>query len=239
MTAHRPAQLARHTAIVLAGATSLSLTVVAGAYIVQQMADAQRPGRELAAPLAPAEPKHAHRGGPIGADPMPTGRSFALPTAYTRQLPTVYTQQLAAEPTLTEPRSDSTQHTPTSRGGKVGLSNAFVEAQFAEAETDTVSVTIDTNALALLTGHLPTPMPERLGAEPSAVTTVRTDLDIHGGEVRLAFSDPTLGEHNLRLSRCPESTATPETTRPAGIGSEPAVETTVALPRDADHGISA
>ncbi|WP_327111101.1 hypothetical protein OHB12_24795 [Nocardia sp. NBC_01730] len=231
MTAHRPAQLARHTAIVLAGATSLSLTVVAGAYIVHQMADAQRSGRELAGPVAPSGPKHTHRGGPIGSDPMLTGRSFALPAAYTRQL--------AAEPTLTEPHSDSTQRMPTNRGGKVRLGNAFVEAQFAEAETNTLSVTVDTNAFALLTDHLPTPVPGPLGAEPSAVTTVRTDLDIQSGEVRLAFSDPTLGEHNLRLSHCPEPAATSETTRPARMGPEPAtVETTVALPPGAEHAVS-
>ncbi|MEU4339814.1 hypothetical protein AB0H00_00905 [Nocardia sp. NPDC023852] len=231
MTAHRPAQFARHATIVLAAATSLSLTAVAGGYIVHQMADAQRPDRELAAPVAPTGAKDTHRGGPVGSDPRLTSRSFALPAAYTRQL--------ATEPTHAEPHSDSTQRTPTSRGGKVRLGNAFVEARIAEAETDTVSVTVGTNAFALLTGYLPTPVPEQLGAAPSAVTTVRTDLDIHHGEVRLAFSDPTLGEHDLRLSRCPEPAATPEKTRPTGMSSEPAgLETTVALPGGADHAVA-
>ncbi|WP_157171008.1 hypothetical protein [Nocardia araoensis] len=51
MTAHRPVQVARHAAVVLAGAASLSLTVAAGAYIVHQIADAQRPDTSIAAPI--------------------------------------------------------------------------------------------------------------------------------------------------------------------------------------------
>jgi hypothetical protein len=52
VASHKPAQIARHTAIVLAGAASLSLTVASGAYIVHQMADAQHATNDIAAPPA-------------------------------------------------------------------------------------------------------------------------------------------------------------------------------------------
>lgn len=196
MTAHRPAQVARHAAIVLAGAASLSLTVVAGAYVVQQIADMQRPATRIAAPVtppAPDEPDHGRRYIPY---PVLTGTSFVLPAA--ASVPR------AAAPETDEPESTAPQvvsptappaHTPL--GGKVRFGDAYVGAQVAQVEDDTVSVTVDTNALIVLPGYL------RSGprSETPAVTTMRTDLDTHSGEVRMAFSDPRLGEHDLRLNQ--------------------------------------
>ncbi|MFI9412052.1 hypothetical protein [Nocardia gamkensis] len=196
MTAHRPAQVARHAAIVLAGAASLSLTVVAGAYVVQQIADMQRPATRIAAPVtppAPAEPDHGRRYTPY---PVLTGTSFVLPAA--DSVPRAAEPE-TAKPETTAPQvvSPTAPPAPTPVGGKVRIGDAYVGAQVAQVEDDTVSVTVDTNALIMLPGYLRSG-PTSTG---SAVTTMRTDLDTHSGEVRMAFSDPRLGEHDLRLNR--------------------------------------
>ncbi|WP_157172940.1 hypothetical protein [Nocardia exalbida] len=192
MKAHRPAQVARHAAIVLAGAASLSLTVVAGAYVVQQIADMQRPATRIAAPVTPAAPDEPDHGRRYTPYPVLTGTSFVLPAA--ASVPR------AAEPEITAPHVDSptAPTAPTPVGGKVRFGDAYVGAQVAQVEDDTVSVTVDTNALIMLPGYLRSSGPT---SELPAVTMMRTDLDTHSGEVRMAFSDPRLGEHDLRLNR--------------------------------------
>lgn len=203
MTAHRPAQVARHAAVVLAGAASLSLTVVAGAYVVQQIADTQRPETPIAAPVTPAapdEPRHRH--GTVFS-PVLTGNSFVLSPAIS--------DAHAAEPERIEPHAASPAAPPARAPlvGTVRLGDAYVGAQVAEVEADGVSVTVNTNALTMLTGLLGTDSaPERPDA--GAVTTMRTDLDTQHGEVRVAFSDPSLGEHGLRLNRHPAPKGTDE-----------------------------
>jgi hypothetical protein len=196
VTAHRPAQVARHAAIVLAGAASLSLTVVAGAYVVQQIADTQRPATRIAAPVTPPAPDEPDHGSRYIPYPVLTGTSFVLPAA--ASVPRAAEPE-AAKPETTAAHVDSpaAPPAPTPVGGKVRFGDAYVGAQVAQAEDDTVSVTVDTNALIMLPGYL------RSGptSEMPAVTTMRTDLDTHSGEVRMAFSDPRLGEHDLRLNR--------------------------------------
>jgi hypothetical protein len=197
VTAHRPAQVARHAAIVLAGAASLSLTVVAGAYVVQQIADMQRPATRIAVPVtppAPDEPDHGRRYTPY---PVLTGTSFVLPAAVS--VPRGVELE-TAEPETTAPHVDSptAPPAPTPVGGKVRFGDAYVGAQVAQGEDDTVSVTVDTNALIMLPGYLRSSGPT---SEMPAVTTMRTDLDTHSGEVRMALFDPRLGEHDLRLNR--------------------------------------
>ncbi|MGW4088898.1 hypothetical protein [Nocardia sp. NPDC004750] len=194
MTAHRPAQVARHAAVVLAGAASLSLTVAAGAYIVHQIADTQRPDTPIAAPVTPAVPDEPGRGRGTVFYPLLTGNSFVLPAAVSAPC--------AGEPETAEPQADSPATPPgrTPLGGKVRFGDAYVGAQVAESAADTVSVTVDTNALTALTGLFRSdPAPQ----QPGAVTTMRTDLDTQRGEVRVAFSDPSLGEHDLHLDRRP------------------------------------
>ncbi|MFE7744842.1 hypothetical protein [Nocardia sp. NPDC057455] len=191
MTAHRPAQVARHAAIVLAGAASLSLTVVAGTYVVQQIAGMQRPEPRIAAPVIPPAPDEPDHGRRYISYPVLTGSSFVLPVADSVPRDT--------EPEITEPHADSpaAPTAPVPVGGKVRLGDAYVGAHVANVEADTVTVTVDTNALTMLPGYLRSdPASERPG-----VTTMRTDLDTHSGEVRVAFSDPRLGEHDLRLNR--------------------------------------
>ncbi|WP_280213291.1 hypothetical protein, partial [Nocardia cyriacigeorgica] len=91
-------------------------------------------------------------------------------------------------------------------GARVGLGTTYVGARVAPAQTNTVSITLDTNALTVLSGILMSePVRERLGVstDPSGVTQMRTDVDTRRGEVTLVFSDPTLGEHALELDRNP------------------------------------
>ncbi|WP_280293539.1 hypothetical protein [Nocardia abscessus] len=214
MTAHRPAQFARHAAVVLAGAASLSLTVAAGTYIVQQIADTQHPDSRLAAPIAPVAPGAPDHRREIVSYPVLTGSSSVLP-------PAVLLAPRAAEPETVQAQSDSPPapaRTPV--GGTVRLGDAYLGAQVATGEADTVSVTVDTNAFTVLTGFLRSgPAPEQPDA--STVTTMRTDLDTQSGEVRLALSDPRLGEHDLRLNRHGAPAATPP---PAAAGKQGTTE---------------
>ncbi|WP_159841046.1 hypothetical protein [Nocardia sp. CY41] len=215
MTAHRPAQVARHAAIVLAGAASLSLTAAAGAYIVQQIADTQRPDARIAAPVVPAAPDELDHGRAYVSYPALTSSSYVLPVAFST-LP-------ATEPEVAEPLVDSpaAPPPPAPLAGRVRLGEAYVGAQFARTEADTVSVTVDTNALTVLTGFLRAdPAREKPGT--SGVTTMRTDLDTRNGAVRLALSDPELGERDLRLDR---------QSRPAPTG-QATIEHTPATPQD-------
>ncbi|UGT70744.1 hypothetical protein LTT66_11535 [Nocardia gipuzkoensis] len=209
MTAHRPAQFARHAAVVLAGAASLTLTVAAGTYIVQQIADTQHPDSRLAAPIAPVAPDAPDHRREVVFYPVLTASSSVLPPAALAPR--------AVEPETVQAQSDSPP-TPTPLGGAVRLGDAYFGARVAKGEADTVSVTVDTNAFTVLTGFLRSG-PEQPGA--STVTTMRTDLDTQSGEVRLALSDPGLGEHALRLNRHGAPAATPP---PAAAGKQGTTE---------------
>lgn len=214
MTAHRPGQVARHAAVVLAGAASLSLTVAAGAYVVHQIADTQRPDTPIAAPVTPAAPDEPRHGHGTVFDPVLTGTTFVLP-------PMVSDARIdEPEPIDSQAGSPAAPPARAPLGGTVRLGDAYLGARVAEGGTDTVSVTVDTNALTMLPGLL------RFGSAPEpgagAVTTMRTDLDTQRGEVRVAFSDPRLGEHDLHLDRHPAPKGTDE--RAAAHG---AVDSTV------------
>ncbi|WP_280497727.1 hypothetical protein [Nocardia asiatica] len=220
MTAHRPAQVARHAAIVLAGAASLSLTAAAGAYIVHQIADTQRPDSRLAAPVIPATPHAPDHGRATVSYPVLTASSSVLPAAVSA--PPAFEPEAAAPP-INSPTA------PAPLGGEVRLGDAYFGAQVATAEPDTLSVTVDTNAIMVLTGFLRSgPAPEQPGA--STVTTMRTDLDTQSGEVRVALSDPRLGEHDLRLNRHAAPAPGPI---PAGDRKRDATEPVLATPRGA------
>ncbi|MGY2028607.1 hypothetical protein ACW9HR_12340 [Nocardia gipuzkoensis] len=211
MTAHRPAQFARHAAVVLAGAASLSLTVAAGTYIVQQIADTQHPDSRLAAPIAPVAPDAPDHRREVVLYPVLTGSSSVLPPAALAPR--------AVEPETVQAQIDSPPASaPAPLGGTVRLGDAYLGARVAKGEADTVSVTVDTNAFTVLTGLLRSG-PEQPGA--STVTTMRTDLDTQSGEVRLALSDPRLGEHDLRLNRHGAPAATPP---PAAAGKQGTTE---------------
>ncbi|WP_280468741.1 hypothetical protein [Nocardia cyriacigeorgica] len=206
MSVFKSAQIARHTAIVLAGAASLSLTVVSGAYIAANMPGLERPG-QLAAPSAPID----RDGSPHIAPALRTGT--VLPGEGSSQA-AVYRDRPATAPAAPAATSLPADIAPTDRsaddragvGGRVGIGTTYVGARVAPAQTNTVSITVDTNALTVLSGFLMSePIRERLGVstDPSGVTQMRTDVDTRRGEVTLVFSDPTLGEHALELDRNP------------------------------------
>ncbi|MFI6170952.1 hypothetical protein ACIBCN_29525 [Nocardia sp. NPDC051052] len=223
MTRNKPVQIARHAAIVLAGAASLSLTVVAGTYIVHQMAELNRPGGEVAAP--PAQAVEGSMSGAGWTDTVLTGGHFELPVVFTTHPP----DAVVPTPKAAAPHVDSTfvPH-PSVVGGNLRLGDAYVDAQVAAVRTDTISITVGTNAFTVLTGH--TPLDEH-----ARVTQLRTEFDTRSGEVLLMLTDPALGEHDLRLNRAPapntkpapENTAAlePTATDPATAhrGTEPTV----------------
>ncbi|MEV5836614.1 hypothetical protein [Nocardia sp. NPDC052112] len=200
MAAHRPAQIARHAAIVLAGAASLSLTVAAGAYIVHQIAGAQHASDNIAAPPPVHIPDFEADYGPALSDAILTGGSRDLPALFGR---------FPAEPgdgavKISQAHTDSPA--TAGIGGKLRLGTAYVGAQVAPGRANSVAFTVDTNALTVVTDFLLTePVRERLGihADPGGITQLRTEVDTRNGEATFTFSDPTLGEHSLRLDRDP------------------------------------
>ncbi|WP_157110200.1 hypothetical protein [Nocardia anaemiae] len=223
MASHKPAQIARHAAIVLAGAASLSLTVASGAYIVHQMADTQRATHDVAAPPLVRLPDVDTDYGPVLSDAMLTGAS--------RDLPVLFGRFPAAPGDGVAKTSQVHIDSPASAGisGKLRLGTAYVGAQVAPGRANSVALTVDTNALTVLTDFLLTePVRDRLGihADPGGVTQLRTEVDTHNGEVTFTFSDPTLGEHGLRLNRNPA----PSPEHAAGVDDSPAATTVDATP---------
>ncbi|NEW43606.1 hypothetical protein GV794_00425 [Nocardia cyriacigeorgica] len=203
MSVFESAQIVRHTAIVLAGAASLSLTVVSGAYIATNMPNLERPG-QLAAPSAPIIRDGTPRVTPVqrtGAGLLGDGSGQA---AVYRDRPVVTPDSIADPPITTSAETRAADRAGV--GGRVGLGTTYVGARVAPVHTNTVSITVDTNALTVLSGFLMSePVRERLGVstDPAGVTQMRTDVDTRRGEVTLMFSDPTLGDHALELDRNP------------------------------------
>ncbi|MEV0294274.1 hypothetical protein [Nocardia sp. NPDC050710] len=234
MTAHNPVQLVRHAAIVLAGAASLSLTVAAGTYIVNQMADTQGFG-SVAGPAAPnAAPvfEPAPRTGLRATETAFTGEAIQLSAFSTRSI------DLATDIKPVGPQSDPAVAPSLSSGvgGRLGLGAAYVGAQLASIRTNTVAFTVDTNMLSALSNLLLSDAVRNgLGVhvDPSGITRVRTEIDTHRGEVTLVFSDPALGEHSLRLDRnpAPSPALRPGAEGVVGYGSAGAPDTT-ATPHD-------
>lgn len=194
----------RYTAIVLAGAASLSLTVAAGAYIVNQLPDTKQTRQPQAAPT-PATPE-VITGGPSISDAALTGVAFDLPVSF--RLPVqaaAYRTELTPELASAAPTAAPTL--PVVFAGRVRLGPTYVGAHLAPVRSDAVAFTLDTNALTALSSFLlADPARERQG-----VTQLRTEVDTHTGEVLVTFSDPGLGEHGLLLDRHPApAAATPE-----------------------------
>ncbi|MFI7004056.1 hypothetical protein [Nocardia sp. NPDC050175] len=228
MTRNKHVQIARHAAIVLAGAASLSLTVIAGSYIVHQMADLNRTGGVAAPPAQAAEDSSSEAD---WTDTVLTGGHYELPAVFTRHP----VDMVVPIPKAADHHTDSVvvSH-PRTVGGKLLLGDAYVDAQVAAVRTDTISITVGTNAFTMLTGH--TPLDEH--PKSAGVTQLRTEFDTRSGEVVLMLTDPALGDHDLHLNRipapntkpAPDTTAVhePTTTDPATLpsthrGTEPTV----------------
>ncbi|MGY4098171.1 hypothetical protein ACW2Q0_01185 [Nocardia sp. R16R-3T] len=200
MAAHRPAQIFRHAAIVLAGAASLSLTVAAGSYIVGQMADTRHATNDIATPPPVRIPDIDTDYGPVLSDAKSTGGSRDLPTLFGR---------FPAEPgdgSVKISQAHIASPATTGIGASLRLGTAYIGAQVAPGRANSVALTVDTNALTVVADFLFTePIREQLGihADPAGVTQLRTEVDTRNGEVTFTFSDPPLGERGPRLDRNP------------------------------------
>ncbi|MEV0029061.1 hypothetical protein [Nocardia sp. NPDC050793] len=208
MTTHNPAQIVRHTAIVLAGAASLSLTFISGAYIVNQMADTQRSGTVQAAPSpAPVVEPFTPHPGPRTAVTVLNGEAHVLPATYQAAV-------FPAGTTVPQPDPAAAPTRPAGLGGRLGLGTAYLGAQVAPVHTNTVAFTVDTNVFSALTGLvLSEPVRDTLGIhlDPAGITQLRTEFDTRTGELSLVFSDANLGEYTVQLQRhpTPSNSATP------------------------------
>ncbi|MFD4458416.1 hypothetical protein [Nocardia sp. NPDC058480] len=208
MTAHRPAQLVRLSAIVFSGAASLCLTVAAGAYIVNHMPPP--PAREYAGPVATPNPG-LHR---------PFSVEDSAPRAYGVEL------AMSSGPTLATERSASAAtRTPITTlqsgvgvrpgnsplAGRVGIGGTYVGAQVAPPRNEGLAFTVDTNLVTVAAKYL------GLTVDPAAVTALHTEFDARRGELVFVLSDPGLGNHTLRVEGAPSDTETPA---PAEVDNE-------------------
>ncbi len=203
MAAHKPAQITRYAAIVLAGAASLSLTVAAGSYIVHQMAETRHVTNDIAAPAPVRIPDIDADYGPVRSDAMLTGGSRDLPALFG-----VFPAEPGEDAVKTS-QAHTDSPVTAEIGGGLRLGTAYVGAQ-VEPRANSVAVTVDTNALTVVTDFLLIePVRERFGiqTDPSGVTQLRTEVDTHNGEVTFDFTDPILGEHGLRLDHNPAPSA--------------------------------
>ncbi|MFE6922532.1 hypothetical protein ACFVAV_15940 [Nocardia sp. NPDC057663] len=210
MTAHRPAQIMRLSATVIAGAASLCLTVAAGAYIVNHMPELAPQQADRGAPAV--TPGHGHHP-PLAGDSSPrfTGDIVELAVSTERVVPTatrtVATQQFGAGATPDN----------STLAGQLRIGTAYVGAQVAPARTDTIAFTVDTNLVTTLASKY-------LGVtvDPAGVTALRTELDTRRGELVFVLSDPGLGSHTLRVERVQKPSTDVRN------GTEPAADATPA-----------
>ncbi|TCK00740.1 hypothetical protein [Nocardia alba] len=215
MTAHRPAQILRLSAIIVSGAASLCLTVAAGAYIVNHMPRLDPPPTEFAGPAAAPNPGH-HRPFPVedsaprdgGVELAMSWREPALSTE--RSAPAATRTPVTAQQSGVGARPDNSRLT-----GRVGIGGTYVGAQVAPPRSDSVSFTVDTNLVTVAAKYL------GLTVDPAAVTALHTEFDARRGQLVFVLSDPGLGDHTLRVE---------------GTGTEPVENSHSATESVADEG---
>lgn len=214
-SSRQPAQIFQHTAIVFAGMASIGLTVAAGTYIVNQIAESTRPpAAALPAPAA-APPAGTPESAPAREFPRGTAVSGLVGlVAESRPLPAQpVTPPPAAEPDRVLDRAVAPAvpaQAPVRRpgmGGQLPLpGNTYVGANVATGQPDSVSMTVDTNVFTVFA--------DRLGdgsrRTTNEITRLRTDLDTKSGEVTFAVSDPRLGQHDVRWQRHARPAIVPE-----------------------------
>ncbi|MGW6702884.1 hypothetical protein [Nocardia sp. NPDC055049] len=215
MTAHRPAQIVRLSAIIFSGAASLCLTVAAGAYIVNHMPELAPPPTEFAGPAATPNPGH-HRPFSIEDSAPRVGgvelaMSFSAPTLSTeRSDPAATRTPITAQQSGVGARPGNSPLT-----GRVGIGGTYVGAQVTPPRSDTVAFTVDTNLVTVAAKYL------GLAVDPAAVTALHTEFDARRGELVFVLSDPGLGSHTLRVE---------------GTGTEPAETPGTAATSSEDEG---
>ncbi|MFC3963731.1 hypothetical protein [Nocardia jiangsuensis] len=183
--------IARTTAIVLAGTASIALTAAAGAYVVNNLPD-RTPGAIAAAPARPEPPAAQPLHRPAGPN-----RPFTSSALFERRDTVAIAGTVTARPETAEvvqpalrPEPPTAPQPAVDRTVRVG--SAYLDAHMGESASGGMTLTVDTNAtFAALTGGR---------VDPRDVTTLRTEIGT-GGSVTVTFSDPTLGDHDLRLER--------------------------------------
>ncbi|WP_280268907.1 hypothetical protein [Nocardia wallacei] len=212
-THRRTAQILQHTAIVFAGMASIGLTVAAGTYIVNQIAEStHRPAPEPAAPIAaptgeanPSSPESPSRTAFVGVVGLRAESRALPPPVEPAPEPPEAIQRLerAVVPTAPTPATVA----PTGVNGRLGLlGGTYVGANVTTPRPDSISMTVDTNVFTALV--------RRPGDNSrDDVTRFRTDLDTRRGEVTVAMSDPLLGQHDVQVQRHarPAPVQTPDT----------------------------
>ncbi|MFE3541988.1 hypothetical protein ACFXK0_03325 [Nocardia sp. NPDC059177] len=187
MAAHRPAQLVRLGATVVAGTASLCLTFAAGAYIVNNMPTLAPPGgSEQSAPLAAPDPGQAR--------PLPAGTPAPRATGALVELAAFSTERVAEQATVHQSGVGATPDY-SSLAGRVRVGNTYVGAQVVPARSDAVAFTLDTNLGTIASKYL------GITADPAGVTALRTEFDTRRGGVVFVLTDPTLGTHTLHVQR--------------------------------------
>ncbi|MBB5913825.1 hypothetical protein BJY24_002692 [Nocardia transvalensis] len=205
---HRRTQILQHTAIVLAGMASIGLTVAAGTYVVNHLGDSiGRPGAESAAPNAEApagtpaaapELRETQSGTKtselvglmVVSHPLPLAPVPAPPPApeVTRLFDRAAVSTAPAQATVD----------PDGVGARLRLpGDAYVGANVATTQPNSVSMTVDTNVFTVLGDR----MSGRAQDTPAGVTRFRTDVDTRSGEVSVAVSDPGLGRRDIQVER--------------------------------------
>ncbi|MGV9833308.1 hypothetical protein ACWDUL_03760 [Nocardia niigatensis] len=218
----RTAQMFRYSAIVTASMASIGLTVAAGSYIANEIA--QQPGK-LATGAPGNHPALLEPGPGAAAQPgvqsaEPIAEKVALTSFFTnRVLDPAFVQVIPARTPGTGATTAS--EVPHPLGGQFRLGTAYVGAQVAAAQ-HTATLTVDTNVFATFADVLlNTPLGHQLGisGDPSANTRLRTDVDSHG-DVTLTLSDPAIGNYGVQIARHPAPAAAD--TPVHGAGDTPA-----------------
>ncbi|WP_067648867.1 hypothetical protein [Nocardia harenae] len=186
--------IARNTAIVLAGTASIALTAAAGSYVVNNLPDrtpgpiAAVPADPVPAAVQPHRPAGPNR--PYVSTALFERREVAAITGTVQARPESVPPAVPAQPPQ-PPRPEAAVAPEPAVDRTVRVGDAYLDAHVGESASGGVTLTVDTNAtFAALTGGL---------VDPRAVATLRTEIGT-GGSVTVTFSDPTLGDHDLRLA---------------------------------------
>ncbi|GAB4589927.1 hypothetical protein [Nocardia sp. IFM 10818] len=231
-TPRRTRQALRFSAIITAGMASIGLTVAAGSYIANQMPEAQKSGGILAAPAGPRGPMPFPDDAgtePAPADYPAVAENIGLTSFFTSY--PARSHELSVPPALAAgaAREPVVAQRPAGITGQVRLGNAYVGAQVAPAQRNSVTLTLDTNVFAavadlVLRGELGDTL--GLQADPTANTQLRTEFDTRRGEFTITVTDPAIGQHGVQVARrnAPAAAEQPEVTAEDTAGQSFAVD---------------
>ncbi|QIS23825.1 hypothetical protein [Nocardia terpenica] len=205
----RPVQILQHTAIVLAGMGSIGLTVIAGTYIVNQMADAtQHPGHLTTPGTALPEAAPPNSAPHESPETLVTNGTWDL-AAETRTLPTAFLTHPPAAPEPLAHHPTPTAPTPTEFGARLQLpGDAYVGANLTTTQSNSLSMTLDTNLVTLLTNT-------------DQHTALRTELNTRSGEVTVAVSGPWSANTTSNSAATPNQPPPPHSPPPTPSAQPP------------------